>query len=68
MTIIQNTSPGSQPFKSGIQPLQEALRQGLAVATELWSFSTTDWVTSVHAADIDGDGDIEVVAGSRDGS
>ncbi|MBO0791991.1 MAG: PQQ-binding-like beta-propeller repeat protein, partial [Ktedonobacteraceae bacterium] len=65
---IQNTSPGSQPFKSGIQPLQEALRQGLAVATELWSFSTTDWVTSVHAADIDGDGDIEVVAGSRDGS
>ncbi|MBA2395841.1 MAG: PQQ-binding-like beta-propeller repeat protein [Ktedonobacteraceae bacterium] len=49
-----------------IQDLQEALRLGLAVVTELWSYSTIkDWISSVHAADIDGDGDIEVLVGSR---
>lgn len=51
-----------------IQRLQEALRLGLAVVTEWWSYATEDWVSSVHASDIDGDGDIEVLTGSRDGS
>src|SRR5436305_486764 len=46
--------------------LREALRVGLAVVTELWSYDTNDWVSSVHAADIDGDGDIEVLISSRD--
>src|SRR5438552_12598800 len=50
-----------------LQALQEALRLGLAVVTELWVYKTPDWVTSVHAADIDNDGDIEVLIGSRDG-
>ena len=57
-----------QPSKEGIQSLREALRLGLAVVSEVWSHSTDDWVTSVHAADIDGDGDIEVLVGSREGS
>jgi outer membrane protein assembly factor BamB len=48
-----------------IRELKEALRLGLAVVTELWAFSIRDWVTCVHAADIDGDGDIEVLFGSR---
>jgi outer membrane protein assembly factor BamB/AAA+ ATPase superfamily predicted ATPase len=48
-----------------IQDLQEALRLGLAVVTEMWSYSTKDWISSVHAADVDGDGDIEVLLGSR---
>src|SRR5437868_7069276 len=48
--------------------LQNLLRQGLGVIKELWSFPTNDWVTSVHAGDIDGDGDFEVIIGSRDGS
>ncbi len=59
------TGADEQQWNSRIQNLQEALRLGLAVVTELWSFSTKDWVSSVHAADIDGDGDIEVLVGSR---
>jgi outer membrane protein assembly factor BamB len=50
-----------------VQNLREALRLGIGVVTELWFHPTKDWVTSVHAADIDGDGDIEVLIGSRDG-
>ncbi|MBE3560287.1 MAG: PQQ-binding-like beta-propeller repeat protein [Ktedonobacteraceae bacterium] len=67
MTTISNTS-GSQSPKEDVQALQEALRLGLAAISELWFHTTTDWVTSVHAADIDGDGDYEVLVGSRDGS
>lgn len=64
MTIIQS----GQLAKASHQQLQEALRLGLTVVTELWFYATGDWVTSVHAGDIDGDGDIEVLIGSRDGS
>src|SRR5260370_3886907 len=49
-----------------VEHLREALRVGLAVVTELWSYDTSDWVSSVHAADIDGDGDTEILIGSRD--
>jgi outer membrane protein assembly factor BamB len=50
-----------------VSELQDALRIGLAVVSEIWHHSTKSWVTSVAAADIDSDGDIEVLAGSRDG-
>jgi outer membrane protein assembly factor BamB/AAA+ ATPase superfamily predicted ATPase len=49
-----------------VEHLREALRVGLAVVTELWSYGANDWVSSVHAADIDGDGDLEVLISSRD--
>ncbi len=52
--------------RKAIQGLQRVLRLGLTVVTELWSYPTGDWVSSVHAADIDGDGDVEVLLGSRD--
>lgn len=41
---------------------------GHTAIESLWSYSTDDWVTGAHAADIDGDGKIEVLIGSRDGS
>ncbi len=47
--------------------LQDALRLGLSVVSELWNRKAKNWVTSVCAADIDNDGDIEIIAGSRDG-
>lgn len=47
--------------------LQEALRLGLSVVSELWSYKAKNWVTSIAAADIDNDGDIEIISGSRDG-
>src|SRR4051812_26291698 len=50
-----------------VSELQDALRIGLAVVSEIWHHSTKSWVTSVAAADIDSDGDIEILAGSRDG-
>jgi outer membrane protein assembly factor BamB len=49
------------------QQLQNALRQGLALENTLWSFSMTDWVVGLQAADIDGDGNIEILVGLRDG-
>ncbi|TMC23285.1 MAG: hypothetical protein E6J34_03250 [Chloroflexi bacterium] len=62
------TTPNSHTFNVHLQQLQGLLRLGLAVVTELWFHTTDDWVTSVHAGDIDGDGDLEVLIGSRDGS
>lgn len=47
--------------------LQDNLKLGLTCVKELWHYEVKDWVTSVHAADINQDGDIEVLAGSRDG-
>jgi outer membrane protein assembly factor BamB len=47
--------------------LQRHLALGLACVNELWRFEAKNWITSVHAADINLDGDIEVLAGSRDG-
>ncbi len=60
--------PEGKQQKGDIQNLQELLRLGIAVVTELWAYPTKDWVTAVHAADVDGDGDIEVIIGSRDGN
>jgi hypothetical protein len=50
-----------------LSALREALQLGLSVVLELWNYETKDWVTSVHAADINNDGDIEILVGSRDG-
>lgn len=55
------------PSVSLLTRLQEDLRLGLTCVKDLWSYEAKDWVTGVHAADIDLDGDIEVLAGSRDG-
>ncbi len=47
--------------------LQEDLRLGLTSLKDLWNYEAKDWVTSVHAADINKDGETVVLAGSRDG-
>ena len=47
--------------------LQGYLAQGLAGVSELWSYKTKNWATCVCAGDIDSDGEIEIIAGSRDG-
>lgn len=47
--------------------LPELLKYGIAVVTNIWNFSANDWVSSVQAADVDGDADIEILLGSRDG-
>jgi outer membrane protein assembly factor BamB len=56
-----------------ISEAEEKLRKLLDVACNevvkpLWRYPTKDWVSSVYAADVDGDGDIEAVIGSRDSS
>src|SRR5579859_4908621 len=47
--------------------LQDTLRLGLTIVSEQWHYKAKDWVTSVHAADIDDDGTVEIILGSRDG-
>lgn len=47
--------------------LRNALQKGLAIITEQWSGKAKDWITGIHVADIDDDGDNEVIAVSRDG-
>lgn len=54
------------PVQTNIN-LQGYLAQGLAGVTELWTYKTKNWTTCVCAGDIDRDGDIEIIAGSRDG-
>lgn len=47
--------------------LRDALQRGQGIVEQVWSYNTRAWAKSVHAADIDGDGDIEILIGSRDG-
>ncbi len=47
--------------------LQEDLKAGLNCIKELWQHEVKDWITCIHAADINLDGDIEVLAGSHSG-
>src|SRR5712691_6306574 len=54
-------------MQNDLSDLKEALERGLSVVTELWNYQAKDWVTSVHAADINNDGDVEILVGSRDG-
>lgn len=50
-----------------IKELRNELDLGLGIVTRIWDFKVKDWMTSVCAADIDNDGDAEVIACSRDG-
>jgi len=52
---------------SSINDLKDALDIGLGVVTRIWEYKTKDWVRSVFAADIDNDGEVEVITCSRDG-
>ncbi len=52
---------------ASLSQLHDELSLGLASIRELWYYQTKNWVTDVHAADINRDGDIEVIAASRDG-
>ena len=54
------------PIQTNIN-LQGYLAQGLAGVSELWNYKTKNWATCVCAGDIDSDGEIEIIAGSRDG-
>src|SRR3989442_6450013 len=50
-----------------VTPLRETLRAGLSVFQEVWNHKAKDWITSIHAADINNDGYLEIIACSRDG-
>ncbi len=52
---------------TSIKNLQGALDDGLGIVTRIWEYKARNWVTSICTADVDGDGDIEIIAGSRDG-
>lgn len=44
-----------------------ALKDGLAIFSRIWDYKAKNWVMSISVADIDGDGDVEIITGSRDG-
>src|SRR5579859_194841 len=50
-----------------INELHKALSIEFGLITRLWAQNVKDWVTGVFVADIDDDGEPEVVASSRDG-
>lgn len=52
---------------STIEKLQHALEDGLAIVSRIWEYKARNWITCIYAADIDGDGDVEIIVGSRDG-
>ena len=47
--------------------LRDALGLGLGSVTSIWDYKARDWTSSVSAVDIDNDGEVEIVASSRDG-
>lgn len=49
-----------------IKNMRLALEDGLSIVTRIWDFKARNWVTCICAADIDGDGDVEIIIGSRD--
>lgn len=50
-----------------LESLRNKLDDGLSIVTRVWEYKTKSWVTSICAADIDADGDIEIIACSREG-
>lgn len=70
--IGQETLPfvkkdSAQPVPAVISQLSDALLRGIAVENGLWSKKTADWVVSLQIADIDGDGNLEILVGARNG-
>src|SRR5229473_6495772 len=55
------------PVNTTVDELHDALGLGLGTVTRVWDYKAKDWVTSIFAADINNDGDVQVVACSRDG-
>src|SRR5436309_15952894 len=52
---------------STIKNLRHALEDGLNIVSRIWEYKAKNWVACISAADIDGDGDVEIIVGSRDG-
>ncbi len=52
---------------SAIKNLQNALQDGLSIVTRIWDYDAKNWVTRVCAADVDDDGNVEIIACSREG-
>jgi outer membrane protein assembly factor BamB len=50
-----------------INELHKALGLEFSLVTRVWDYKAKDWVTGVFAVDIDDDGELEVIASSRDG-
>jgi outer membrane protein assembly factor BamB len=48
-------------------PLKLALKDGLSIFSRIWDYKAKNWVMCITVADIDGDGDVEIIIGSRDG-
>jgi outer membrane protein assembly factor BamB len=67
MPVPQIVPQKTQEEKSVLRQLQDALWAGAAITSILWNYRAKDWVTNIHAADIDNDGDTEILIGSRDG-
>ena len=57
----------AQAHVGEINRLRDALLAGIAIENGLWSRRMTDWVVSLQIADIDGDGNPEILIGSRSG-
>src|SRR5690348_13334188 len=57
----------TKEHRTGLKELRNELDLGLGIVTRIWGYKAKDWVTSVYVADIDNDGDAEVIACSRDG-
>src|SRR6266566_1467582 len=47
--------------------LHHALEDGLSIVSRIWEYKARNWVTCIYVADIDGDGDVEIIIGSREG-
>ncbi len=47
--------------------IKEDLRLGLSVITKMWNEKAKNWIMCIHTADINNDGRMEILAGSRDG-
>src|SRR5579885_3550701 len=50
-----------------LRDLLDALRQGVVRENMLWPAFAYDWIASIQVADIDDDGEMEILVGSRDG-
>ena len=42
--------------------LHHALEDGLSIVSRIWEYKARNWVTCIYVADIDGDGDVEIIS------